>query len=239
MVCHTDSASGCILHAITVPLTYLLLYKPYDVLSQFGQPAPTEGSAATDAADRCPKTLKSFIPIADVYPVGRLDRDSEGLLLLTNDGRLQHQLADPRYGHPRTYWVQVERVPNGDAIAHLQKGVTIRDYRTRPAQVHLLSEPPDLPPRHPPIRFRKSVPTAWVQITLTEGRNRQVRRMTAAVGHPTLRLVRVAIAHLQLGSLQPGDWRELSDEEVAQLKRYVNAQGNERRDRPYLPLSPP
>ncbi|MEO1146887.1 MAG: pseudouridine synthase [Cyanobacteria bacterium J06638_22] len=216
-----------------MPFTYLLFYKPYDVLSQFGQPAPTEGSAATDEADTHPKTLKPFIPIADVYPVGRLDRDSEGLLLLTNDGRLQHQLTDPRYGHPRTYWVQVERVPNAEAIAQLQNGVTIRDYRTRPAQVQLLPEPPDLPPRHPPIRFRKSVPTAWVQMTLTEGRNRQVRRMTAAVGHPTLRLVRVAIAHLQLGALQPGDWRALSEQEVVQLKRDVNAQANERRDRPH------
>lgn len=219
--------------------TYLLFYKPYDVLSQFGQPAPTEGNSVEIAVGAHPKTLKNFISIADIYPVGRLDRDSEGLLLLTNDGRLQHQLTDPRYGHPRTYWVQVERVPDAGAIAHLQQGVTIRGYHTRPAQVHLLPGPPDLPPRHPPIRFRKSVPTAWLQMTLTEGRNRQVRRMTAAVGHPTLRLVRVAIAQLQLGHLQPGDWRELSHEEVDQLKRYVDTWDGRRRDRPTSRRRPP
>lgn len=202
-----------------MPHTYLLFYKPYDVLSQFGLPAPTEGQPSDTEHNAQTKTLKDFIPVADVYPVGRLDRDSEGLLLLTDDGRLQHQLTEPRYGHPRTYWVQVERIPDASAIAQLQQGVTIRNYHTRPAQVQILPAPPDLPTRQPPIRFRKSVPTAWLEMTLTEGRNRQVRRMTAAVGYPTLRLVRVAIGNLRLGNLQPGEWRTLSAEEVEQLKQ--------------------
>lgn len=156
----------------------------------------------------------------EVYPVGRLDRDSEGLMLLTNHGRIQHQLSDPRYGHPRTYWVQVERIPTAAALEQLCQGVEIKQYRTRPAQVQRLLEDPDLPPRDPPIRYRKTVPTTWLEITLTEGRNRQVRRMTAAVGHPTLRLVRVAIAHLQLQGLQPGQWRELTTVEQQQLLNY-------------------
>lgn len=183
---------------------YLLFYKPYDVLSQF-----------TDADDR--RTLKDFIPIPKIYPVGRLDRDSEGLLLLTNDGKFQHQLSDPRFQHPRTYWVQVERLPDEPALEQLRRGVNIQDYQTRPAQVQRLAEP-NLPPRDPPIRFRKNVPTAWLEMTLTEGRNRQVRRMTAAVGFPTLRLVRVAIAHLHLRGLTPGQWRELTPHELKPLQ---------------------
>lgn len=183
---------------------YLIFYKPYDVLSQF-----------TDAAAKR-ATLKSFIPIPDVYPVGRLDRDSEGLLLLTDDGRLQHRLSHPRFRHPRTYWVQVERVPDAASLEKLRQGVTIRDYTTLPAEVERLPEP-QLPPRTPPIRFRKQVPTAWLQLTLREGKNRQVRRMTAAVGFPTLRLVRVQVGSLQLGSLQPGQWRYLTAEERYRL----------------------
>ena len=184
---------------------YLIFYKPYDVLSQF-----------TDAATKR-ATLKAFIPVPDVYPVGRLDRDSEGLLLLTDDGRLQHRLSHPKFRHPRTYWVQVERVPDGDSLEKLRRGVTIREYTTLPAEVELLPTEPQLPPRTPPIRFRKQVPTAWLQMTLREGKNRQVRRMTAAVGFPTLRLVRVQIGRLDLGDLQPGQWRYLTREEQRQL----------------------
>lgn len=186
---------------------YLLFYKPYDVLSQF-----TDETSQTTR-----QTLKDFIPVPDVYPVGRLDRDSEGLMLLTSNGRLQHWLTDPRFQHPRTYWVQVERIPDEASLQQLRQGVVIQDYRTRPAQVRLLPTEPDFPPRNPPIRFRKTVPTAWIEITLTEGRNRQVRRMTAAVGFPTLRLVRVAIAHLRLDGLAPGQWRDLTTEELSPL----------------------
>lgn len=189
---------------------YLIFYKPYDVLSQF---SPSSTSTTEH------RTLKDYVSVPDVYAVGRLDRDSEGLLLLTDDGWLQHRLTDPKYEHPRTYWAQVERIPDEAAIAQLRQGVTIQDYRTRPAQVELLATDPDLPPRDPPIRFRKQVPTAWLQLTLTEGRNRQVRRMTAAVGFPTLRLVRVAIGDLQLAGLQPGEWRDLTPSELASLQQ--------------------
>ncbi|MCG6135052.1 MAG: rRNA large subunit pseudouridine synthase E [Nostoc sp. LLA-1] len=184
---------------------YIIFYKPYGVLSQFTQESPKH------------ITLKEYIQVPDVYPVGRLDWDSEGLLLLTNDGQLQHRLAHPRFGHQRTYWVQVERIPDVDAINKLQTGVDIQDYRTQPAQVRLLLEAPHLPERHPPIRFRKNVPTAWLEMTLTEGKNRQVRRMTAAVGFPTLRLVRVSIASLNLDGLQLGQWRDLTSPEVQLL----------------------
>ena len=176
---------------------YLIaLFKPYDVLSQF---TDTEGRA----------TLKALVPIPGIYPVGRLDRDSEGLLLLTDDGALAHRLTDPRFEHPRTYLVQVERIPDDVALEMLRRGVTLGDGPTRPAEVERLVEPPVLPERPVPIRFRKSVPTAWLRMSLREGRNRQVRRMTAAVGHPTLRLVRVAIGPVELGGLLPGQWREL------------------------------
>lgn len=186
---------------------HILFYKPYDVLTQF-----TDERSGLQRA-----TLGDFIPIKGVYPVGRLDRDSEGLVLLTNSGRLQHRLSDPSFAHPRTYWVQVERIPDEVALENLRQGVTIQHYTTRPARVMLLEGEPPLPPRDPPIRYRKSVPTAWLDLTLTEGRNRQVRRMTAAVGFPTLRLVRVAIAHLRLDDLSPGQWRDLTPNEVAQL----------------------
>ena len=183
---------------------YILFYKPYGVLSQF-----TDGNGETQR-----RTLKDYISIPGVYPVGRLDWDSEGLMLLTDRGQLQHRLSHPQFEHQRTYWAQVERIPDADAIAHLQQGVIIEKYRTRPAKVQLLNSEPQLPPRTPPIRFRKNVPTAWLEISLTEGKNRQVRRMTAVVGFPTLRLVRVAIAHLKLGELQPGQWRDLTADEL-------------------------
>jgi 23S rRNA pseudouridine2457 synthase len=185
-------------------LRYCKLFKPYDVLTQF-----------TDEAGRA--TLKDFVPVPGVYPVGRLDRDSEGLLLLTDDGPLAHRLTDPRFEHPRTYLVQVERVPSPGAIATLRRGLDLKDGPTRPAEVTLLDEPPALPDRPVPIRFRKNVPTAWLRLTLREGRNRQVRRMTAAVGHPTLRLVRVAIGPIALGDLAPGQWRDLTPVELAAL----------------------
>ncbi|OCR01711.1 pseudouridine synthase [Oscillatoriales cyanobacterium USR001] len=187
---------------------YILFYKPYNVLTQF-----TNNELGQN---QC-QTLKDYIPIPSVYPVGRLDKDSEGLLLLTNDGLLQHRLSDPKFAHPRTYWVQVEGIPNEGAIAQLRSGVTIQNYRTRPAKVEILSAEPSLPPRDPPIRYRQNIPTTWLAIALTEGRNRQVRRMTAAVGFPTLRLVRVAIAHLNLNNLAPGEWRELNPEELKPL----------------------
>ncbi|MEN9216287.1 MAG: pseudouridine synthase [Gloeomargarita sp. HHBFW_bins_162] len=179
---------------------YLLLNKPYQVLCQF-----------RDEQGR--KTLKDYVPVPGVYAAGRLDYDSEGLVLLTNDGRLQHRLTDPRYGHPRTYWVQVEGCPTPEALESLRQGVLIRDYTTRPAEVVRLPQEPDLPPREPPIRFRRHIPTTWLSLTLREGRNRQVRRMTAAVGYPTLRLVRVAIGELYVHDLAPGCWRELTPQE--------------------------
>lgn len=188
---------------------YILFYKPYGVLSQF----------TDNTGDR--RTLKQYISVPTVYPVGRLDWDSEGLLLLTNHGQLQHRLSHPQFQHPRTYWVQVERIPDPDALRQLQEGVLIDAYHTRPTKVQLLSAEPQLPPRDPPIRFRKSVPTTWLEMTLTEGRNRQVRRMTAKVGYPTLRLVRVAIAGLSLEQLQPGQWRDLTPEELNPLLKLV------------------
>ncbi|MEO1005334.1 MAG: pseudouridine synthase [Cyanobacteria bacterium J06638_38] len=191
-------------------MKYILFYKPYGVLCQF-----------TDRNDNPRPTLKDYIPIAEVYPVGRLDLDSEGLLLLTDNGQLQNRLADPKFAHPRTYYVQVERIPDEFALNKLRTGITIKNYRTRPAKVSLLPVEPNLPPRNPPIRDRKSVPTCWLAMTLTEGKNRQVRRMTAAVGFPTLRLVRVSIGHndckLDLAGLQPGQWRELTNNENKKL----------------------
>lgn len=181
----------------------LLLHKPYGVLTQF-----------TDSGGR--RTLKEFVGIPDVYPVGRLDHDSEGLLLLTDDGALQHRLSDPRFDHPKSYWAQVERVPSPEALERLRKGVEIQGYLTKLARVRLVELEVD--PRDPPVRFRKTVPTAWLELTISEGKNRQVRHMTAAVGHPTLRLIRVAIGKVTLGELKPGEWRELSPAECRQLE---------------------
>jgi 23S rRNA pseudouridine2457 synthase len=194
-------------------MKYLLFYKPYGVLCQF-----------TDNSDNPRLTLKDYIPIPEIYPVGRLDRDSEGLLLLTDNGQLQNRLANPQFAHPRTYYVQVERIPDESALNRLRDGVTIKNYRTRKAKVRLLSPEPNLPPRLPPIRDRKSIPTCWLEMILTEGKNRQVRRMTAAVGFPTLRLVRVSIgshAHkLELAGLNPGEWRELLPNETKNLLNF-------------------
>lgn len=187
---------------------YILFYKPYEVLSQFTD---------KDASNNHRGTLKDYIPVPSVYPVGRLDQDSEGLLLLTNNGRLKHRLSEPKFQHPRTYWVQVEGIPDEAALKSLRRGVVIQNYCTRPALVQQLPIEPPLLPRQPPIRFRKTIPTSWLEITLTEGRNRQVRRMTASVGFPTLRLVRVAISHLRLEGLEPGQWRDLTPAELEPL----------------------
>ncbi|NJN23558.1 MAG: pseudouridine synthase [Acaryochloridaceae cyanobacterium RL_2_7] len=191
---------------------YLLFYKPYGVLSQF-----------TDQHPDPRLTLKHYIDVPEVYTVGRLDKDSEGLMLLTNHGWMQNRICDPKFAHPRTYWVQVEKCPTPGAIAALRSGVTIKGYRTRPAEVSLLDSEPTLPPRNPPIRSRKNIPTAWLEMTLTEGKNRQVRRMTATVGFPTLRLVRIAIGPLKSDGLEVGQWRYLSDKELRDLKNFVRA----------------
>jgi len=174
----------------------VLLNKPYDVLCQF-----------TDAQGR--PTLADLLPLPDLYPAGRLDRDSEGLLLLTGDGLLQKRIADPAHKLPKTYLAQVEGVPGEAALQALRDGVQLSDGPTRPAQAHVVPEPAWLWPRLPPIRERRHIPTAWIELTLTEGRNRQVRRMTAAVGLPTLRLLRIAVGPHRLEGLAPGHWREL------------------------------
>lgn len=192
-------------------MKYILFYKPYNVLCQF----------TNNDHDTQRWTLKDYISIPGVYPVGRLDLDSEGLLLLTDNGQLQNRLANPKFAHPRTYYVQVERIPDQSALNKLRNGIKIKDYLTRKAKVRLLDNEPDLPPRIPPIRDRQTVPTCWLEITLTEGRNRQVRRMTAAVGFPTLRLVRVSLGsksqQITLAGLQPGQWRKLTAQEINML----------------------
>ncbi|MDB5800129.1 MAG: pseudouridine synthase [Rhodocyclales bacterium] len=173
----------------------ILLNKPFGVLSQFtGEPGQ--------------RTLAELVKVPHVYAAGRLDADSEGLLLLTDDGHMQNELADPRHKQPKTYVVQVEGSPAEDALAQLRDGVDLKDGRTRPCEAREIAEPEWLWPRTPPVRFRKSIPTAWLEITLTEGRNRQVRRMTAAVGLPTLRLIRAAIGTWTLDGLAPGEWRD-------------------------------
>jgi len=172
----------------------ILFNKPFRVLCQF-----------TDREGR--PTLADYIPIKDVYAAGRLDYDSEGLLLLTDDGRLQQAIADPRRKQPKVYWAQVEGVPDARTISRLRGGVRLSDGPTAPARARLMAEP-DVWPRTPPIRYRKAIPTSWLELTLTEGRNRQARRMTAAVGHPTLRLIRWAIGPWTLDGLPPGAWRE-------------------------------
>jgi 23S rRNA pseudouridine2457 synthase len=180
--------------------------KPYGVLPCFTDP---EGRP----------TLADYVAIPGVYAAGRLDLDSEGLLLLTSDGTLAHHITDPQHKLPKVYLAQVEHIPNEEALEQLRKGVVLNGKKTRPAQVRLLPDDPQLPDRPVPIRFRKNVPTAWVEITLREGLNRQVRRMTAAVGHPTLRLVRIAIGPIQIGDLQPGQWRELTAREIRRLSQ--------------------
>ncbi|HMK39712.1 MAG TPA: pseudouridine synthase [Bacteroidota bacterium] len=198
------------------PPVAILFYKPYGVISQFTRSGTW-------------KTLSEFGPFPrTVYPAGRLDADSEGLLLLTDDSRIKRRVTEPRYGHPRTYLVQVERVPGPAEIEKLRSGVMIEGKKTREADVRLLAGEPDFPPRPVPVRFRKTVPTAWLQLTITEGRNRQVRKMTAAVGHPALRLVRTRIGNLSLEGLSPGAWRMLREEEVRLLTGGIPDRGGKR-----------
>ena len=192
-------------------MRYLLLNKPYEVLTQF-----------TDESGRA--TLKDFVAVPDVYPVGRLDYDSEGLVLLTDDKQLQHRLSEPRFKVPKTYWVQVEGEPTEAALAELRRGVDLKTGFTTPADVALLPAAPDLWERSKPVRFRANIPTSWLQITISQGMNRQVRKMTAAVGFPTLRLVRARITTLDLAGLAAGQWRELTEAEVKSLQALTAAQ---------------
>lgn len=176
----------------------ILFNKPYGVLSQFTDRGMAEARA----------TLSDHVDVPGVYPAGRLDRDSEGLLILTDDGALQARISSPRHKTPKTYLVQVEGEPDAASLDRLRSGVELNDGPTRPATARRI-DPPDLWPRDPPVRYRKSVPDCWIELTITEGRNRQVRRMTAAVGFPTLRLVRWRIGGWELGDLAPGAWREV------------------------------
>jgi len=189
--------------------TCILFFKPYGVVSRF----TPEGAWLS---------LKTFGPFPpDVYPVGRLDADSEGLLFLTNDDFIARRLTNPEFGHPKTYTVQVDRIPAAEALERLRQGVIIEGRKTRPAEVRLLDHEPVLPARPIPIRHRKTVPTSWLEIVLREGRNRQVRKMTAAVGHPTLRLVRTKVGEFTLEGLEPGDHKALSSEEYDRLRRWL------------------
>jgi 23S rRNA pseudouridine2457 synthase len=180
----------------------IALNKPFGVISKF---SPEPGK----------RTLADYVPVRTVYPAGRLDTDSEGLLLLTDDGALQARIANPRHKLAKTYWAQVEGVPTDAALAALRAGVDLGDFVTKPAGVRRVDEPVPLWPRDPPIRHRAKIPTAWLELTLREGKNRQVRRMTAHVGFPTLRLVRCAIGNVRLDGLAPGEWREVDAENLS------------------------
>ena len=192
--------------------SYILFYKPYGVLSQFTQDAGY-------------LSLADFGPFPkNTYAAGRLDADSEGLLLLTDDNLINHRITDPLFEHERTYLVQLEGFPDESDLERLRKGVMIEGKRTKPAKVKNLTHEPDLPPRATPIRFRKNIPTSWIELTLREGRNRQVRKMTAAIGHPTLRLVRSSLTFLTLQGLLPGEHRMLSSTEIKNLYKVLQYQ---------------
>lgn len=180
---------------------YILFNKPYNIISQF---SPELGS----------RTLAEFNLPKEVYPAGRLDKDSEGLLLLTNDGPFIQRLLEPRNNKEKTYWALIERVPTEEELEKFRSGLKIEDYTTRNAKIHILDPQPVVEPRDPPVRVRKTVQDVWVEITITEGKNRQVRKMTAAIGHPTLRLIRKKILNLELGDLKPGDWVEVSRDDI-------------------------
>ncbi len=180
---------------------YILFHKPFGVLSQF---TPEDGA----------RSLGEFQLPKGVYPAGRLDKDSEGLLLLTDDGQLIEKLLNPENEKPKTYWVLVERVPTEESLKKMREGLLIEDYKTKPCKVEILNPQPEVTPRNPPVRTRKTIQDIWLQITIVEGKNRQVRKMTAAIGHPTLRLIRVKIANLELHSLASGEWREITKEDI-------------------------
>lgn len=182
-------------------IRYIIFNKPYGVLSQF---TPEDGS----------RSLAEFKLPAGVYAAGRLDKDSEGLLLLTNDGPMIEYLLNPKSEKPKTYWVLVERVPTEEELAQMRKGLKIEDYLTKPCSVEILDPQPDVAPRDPPVRLRKTVRDVWLEITIIEGKNRQVRKMTAAIGHPTLRLIRKKIGALELDDLPPGEWKEITKEKI-------------------------
>lgn len=183
-------------------MSHILLFnKPCGVVCQF-------------SADGMHPTLKDYVPVPDVYPAGRLDTDSEGLVILTDDGSLQHRLSHPRHKLAKRYWAQVEGTPGEEALERLRRGVDLGDFVTHPAEARLIPEPPDLWLRTPPIRFRKNIPTTWLELVLYEGKNRQVRRMTAKVGFPTLRLIRHSIGSWSVDGLQPGEWREIANAPV-------------------------
>lgn len=191
-------------HKLVADFKYIAFHKPYGVLTQF-------------TGEQKNKTLADFSLPREVYAAGRLDKDSEGLLLLTNDGRLNQRLTHPKFHKEKTYWVQVENIPSDEKLKELEQGVFIKNYQTLPCQVKRIT--PQVPPRTPPIRVRKNIPTCWLELTIKEGKNRQIRRMSAKIGHPTLRLIRVAIGNLHLGQLSAGEWKEVSAQEIMGLQK--------------------
>ena len=180
---------------------YIIFHKPYGVLSQF---TPEDGA----------RSLAEFNLPKDIYPAGRLDKDSEGLLLLTDDGPLIDKLLHPRHDKLKTYWVLVERVPSEEELSKMRQGLTIEDYVTKPCHVSIIGPQPQLPVRDPPVRYRKNVQDIWIEVQISEGKNRQIRKMTAAIGHPSLRLIRIKLGNLDLGELAPGEWKEITKSEI-------------------------